>query len=247
MGLTPERLLPFLPKRLQAHEQCGVFLDGVLEWVGQLSAMHAGDVDAAPADLRDRLLVVAAAATTMRQALPPLEDGSDVMAALQIPFDMLAWRARRPLIPAEREAADLVAAIAPQDQPPAVPGSLLPPDVPRLAELLRRLDQDLQTLRVACEDAAARVHVDRNPEKRRELRLVVGVATRYRDSFGELPPERGLFAEFIEELGKGMGWRIGWGVVGKAVKSLSDPGELGRAVASMPESIEDGEAGKPLP
>jgi hypothetical protein len=203
-GLTASELHGLLPPALQRHGKAGQFIDGCIDSAALWLHMAGDAKSTTTAELRDALRGVEQAAHAARNDLQPLRGASDVFEALAVNYHYLALRARE----GSANAADR----------PKVPA--LPSDTPpRLQDLLKRIELDLQTLETTCAHVAGKI-VDptRNPPKHYERGLARALIAHHVAAFGNLPPVRQWFGDrFVKRVADRVGMSIGWRLVSEEI------------------------------
>ena len=205
-GLDIAQLAECLPGHLQGHQGVPSFVRSVSEWAGLVGSLVKDWPAVTGKDMREGLRRVEDLAYEMQTAMQPLAQGSEMFKTLNVDFKYLHLRAH--------EVGGMT------EGRPVVPA--LPADVPLLPELLTRLHEDLESLRVACSHLAGKIRPDQNPTKCLERMLVEGVARSYLEHFGERPPKRGNFADaLIPHIAGAIGMDIGHRVVGEVVSKMT--------------------------
>lgn len=193
-----------LPAKLRAHPAAAAFLAAANEAAAEVADMHADAPDTTGDGTAEALRKVEAAARRMQAAMLPMADGSEASRTLHSTAHYLLQRTREGSIGATGR--------------PAVPA--MHTTAADAQELLQRLHADLAALRTACGHAAAQIKPRRSMPKGHERQLVVLLADAHRQHFGTLPPARGWFLPFAQDVAARIGLSLGRRVIVDAITEL---------------------------
>lgn len=204
-GMTVEALRLHLPAKLRNRPEAGGFLSAVVEASSIFYSMYREGWKLTTAETRNSIESLEKVAHELQNALRRFSGGgSDEFDVLNAHFDYLVIRNNERGMPSA-------------DRPVVPP---LPTATPELDELLTRINTDLSALRTGCVYAANLIRPERNLAKGRELEFATAIANCFKTSFGELPPKRGTFAPFVDEVGRYLCLNIGPAITAAAVESL---------------------------
>lgn len=191
-GLSVAFLELHLLKRDRGTPAGSAFIEQVIGAASTIRSASDTAAERTPAERRDALLAIERAAHATQAALHPLAHGSDL-------FDLVASHDSYRRIVATREGSRSSSATS-------------------LSELLQHVDRDLSELRAICEYVGERISPSRASPKDSERVLADQIVGAHIRAFGCLPPIRGWFASFVQEVGMAIGLSVGHKVVGEAVK-----------------------------